>query len=297
MSRIEDLEVFIAVVELGSLTAVANRLSRPLQTVSRALAALEDDVGVELIHRTTRRSSPSEAGEIFYRRVKPAVDEIREARLEAAQRRLEPSGVLRIGAPALFAPRFLMPVVAEYMREYPAVEVDLDLSDAFVDLAASDLDMVVRIGDLADSSLTGKRLGGLRRVVFGAPSYLAARGRPTHPQDLKNHDCVTRLGDDRQGTWMFTIDGKSRGIKVGGSLRVNAMAAIYAAVGEGLGLGYSPLWQIEHLIADGSVEVVLEEFEPTPVPIHLLWRGGRAPTAKVRTFIDLLSRRLKLDHL
>lgn len=297
MGRIEDLEVFVAVVELGSLTAAANRLSRPLQTVSRSLATLEDDVGVELVHRTTRRSSPSEAGEIFYRRVKPAIDEIREARLEAARRRLEPSGVLRIGAPALFAPRFLMPIVAEYMRQYKEVEVELDLSDAFVDLVGGGLDMVVRIGDLADSSLTGKRLGGLRRVVFGAPSYLAARGRPKHPHDLKHHDCVTRLGDDRQGTWMLTIDGKSRGIKVGGPLRVNAMAAIYAAVGEGLGLGYSPLWQIEHLIADGRVEVVLEEFEPAPVPLHILWREGRVPTAKVRTFIDLLSKRLKLDHL
>ena len=297
MGRIEDLEVFVAVVELGSLTAAANRLSRPLQTVSRALAALEEDIGVELIHRTTWHSSPSEAGAIFYRRVKPAVDEIREARLEAAQRRLEPSGVLRIGAPALFAPRFLMPIVAEYMRQYPKVEVELDLSDAFVDLAGGGLDMVLRIGDLADSSLTGKRLGGLRRVVFGAPSYLAARGRPKHPQDLKHHDCVTRLGEDRQGMWMLTVDGKPRGVKVSGPLRVNAMAAIYAAVGEGLGLGYSPLWQIEHLIADGRVEVVLEEFEPAPVPLHILWREGRAPTAKVRTFIDLLSRRLKLDHL
>ncbi|WP_312364225.1 LysR family transcriptional regulator [Ensifer sp.] len=297
MSRIEDLEAFVAVVEFGSLTAAANRLQRPLQTVSRALAALEEDIGVELIHRTTRRSTPSEAGETFYRRVKPAIDEIHEARLEAAQRLLEPSGVLRIGAPALFAPRFLMPIVAEYMRRYPEVEVELDLSDAFVDLAEDSLDMVVRIGDLADSSLTGRRLGGLRRVVFGAPSYFATRGRPSHPQDLRHHDCVTRPGDDRQGIWMFTIDGKPRGIKVGGPLRVNAMAAIYAAVGEGLGLGFSPLWQIEHLIAAGRVEVVLEEFEPAPVPIHILRREGRAPTAKVRTFIDLLSKRLKLDHL
>lgn len=297
MSRIEDLEVFVAVVELGSLTAAANRLARPLQTVSRALAALEDDIGVELIHRTTRRSTPSEAGEIFYRRIKPAVDEIREARLEAAQRRLEPSGVLRVGAPALFAPRFLMPIVAEYMRQHRKVEVELDLSDAFVDLADGGLDMVVRIGDLADSGLMGKRLGALRRVVFGTPSYFANHGRPKHPHELKQHNCVVRSGGDRSGAWMFTIDGKPREIKVSGPLRVNAMTAVYAAVSEGLGLGYSPLWQIEHLIAEGRVEIVLEEFEPAPVPIHVLWREGRAPTAKVRTFIDLLGKRLKLDHL
>lgn len=297
MSRIEDLEVFVAVVELGSLTAAASRLARPLQTVSRALAALEDDIGVELIHRTTRRSTPSEAGEIFYRRIKPAVDEIREARLEAAQRRMEPSGVLRIGAPALFAPRFLMPIVAEYMRKHRKVEVELDLSDAFVDLADGGLDMVVRIGDLADSGLMGKRLGALRRVVFGTPSYFADHGRPMHPNELKQHNCVVRSGGDRPGAWMFSIDGKPREVKVAGPLRVNAMTAIYAAVCEGLGIGYSPLWQIEHLIAEGRVEIVLQEFEPAPVPIHVLWREGRVPTAKVRTFIDLLSKRLKLDHL
>ncbi|OCP04241.1 MULTISPECIES: LysR family transcriptional regulator [unclassified Ensifer] len=297
MSRIEDLETFLAIVEQGSLTGAAKRLGRPLQTVSRSLATLETDIGVELVHRTTRRSVPSEAGGSFYQRIKPAVEEIKEAREEAAQRRSEPSGVLRLGAPNLFAPRFLMPVVAEYMRRYPQVEVDLDLSDAFVDLTASGLDMVIRIGDLADSGLTGKRLGALRRVVFGAPSYFARCGRPSHPLELAEHSCVTRTVDERPGGWMFTIDGRARAVKVRGAFRTNSMNAIYAAVEQGLGLGYSPLWQIKHLIDAGRVETILEPFEPAPVPIHALWLEGRSPNAKIRCFLDLLGERLKLDRL
>lgn len=297
MSRIEDLEAFLAIVEQGSLTAAAKRLGRPLQTVSRSLAMLEADLGVELVHRTTRRSMPSEAGQSFYRRIKPAVEEIHEAREEAAQRRSEPSGVLRLGAPALFAPRFLMPVIAEYMARYPRVEVDLDLADAFVDFAGSGLDMVVRIGELADSGLTGKRLGALRRVVFGAPSYFARFGRPAHPLELARHNCITRTVDERPGGWMFTIDGRPRAVKVSGTFRTNAMNAIYAAVEAGLGLGYSPLWQIKHLIDEGKVEIVLEAFEPAPVPIHALWLEGRSPSAKIRRFLDLLGEQLKLDRL
>lgn len=297
MSRIEDLEAFLAIVEQGSLTAAAKRLGRPLQTVSRSLAMLEADVGVELVHRTTRRSMPSEAGESFYLRVKPAVEQIHEAREEVAQRRSEPSGVLRLGAPSLFAPRFLMPVIAEYMAKYPQVEVDLDLSDAFVDLAASGLDLVVRIGDLQDSGLTGKRLGALRRVVFGSTAYFARFGRPVHPQELSAHRCVTRTGDERPGVWMFTIDGRARAFKVSGAVRTNSMNAIYAAVEQGLGLGFSPLWQIKDLIDAGKVETVLEDFEPAPVPIHALWLEGRTPSAKIRRFLDLLGERLKLDRL
>jgi DNA-binding transcriptional LysR family regulator len=181
MSRMDDFEAFIAIVEHGSLTAAARRLNRSLQSISRSLATLEESVGVELVHRTTRHSTPSEAGAVFFHRIKPAVDEINEAKLEAANQRSEPSGILRLAAPVLFGPAFLMPIVADYMRMYPRVEVDLQLSDAFVDLGAEGLDLAIRIGDLPDSSLRAKRLGALRRVVFGAPSYFSLHGQPPHP--------------------------------------------------------------------------------------------------------------------
>ncbi|WP_088159168.1 LysR family transcriptional regulator [Achromobacter xylosoxidans] len=296
MSRLEDLEAFIHIAETGSLTKAARHLGRSLQAVSRSLAALEEDVGVQLVHRTTRHCSLSEAGEAFLRRVKPAMEEIGEARLEVADRRAAPSGILRVGAPVLFGPDFLVPIIAQYMRAYPQIEVDLQLTDSFVDLAAEGLDLVVRIADLPDSGLQGRRLGALRRVVFGAPSYFEERGRPAHPSELRQHDCIVRTIDQRSGQWAFEIDGKRRSVGVRGPFRTNTMAAIYSAVGAGLGIGYSPLWQIRHLLDAGLVEVILEAFESKPVPIHVLWQEHRLPPAKVRAFIDYLAAGLKLDR-
>ncbi len=297
MSRLEDLEAFIQIAETGSLTEAARRLDRSLQAVSRSLASLEDGVGVQLVHRTTRHSALSEAGEAFYRRVKPAMLEIRDAWLDAADRRAQPSGILRIGAPTLFGPDFLVPIIAEYMEANPQVEVDLQLTDALVDLAGEGLDLVVRIADLPNSSLQGRKLGELRRVVFGAPSYFDRCGRPTHPVELRRHACIVRTVDSRPGQWAFHINGKKRVIGVGGAFRSNTMSAVYAAVSSGLGLGYSPLWQIMQLVDAAQVQIVLQEFEPKPVPIHALWQENRLPPAKVRAFVDLLTRRLKIDNL
>ncbi|KDC47737.1 transcriptional regulator, LysR family [Bordetella bronchiseptica M85/00/2] len=187
MSRLEDLETFIHIAEAGSLTQAARRLDRSLQAVSRTLAALEQDLGVQLVHRSTRRLALSEAGQAYYHRIKPAIAAIAQARLDIAERRAAPSGTLRVGAPVLFGPDFLVPVIADYMRAYPQVHVDLQLTDAFADLADEGLDLVVRIGDLPDSGLQGRRLGALRRVVFGAPAYFAQHGRPTHPEELRQH--------------------------------------------------------------------------------------------------------------
>ncbi|MBB4188131.1 LysR family transcriptional regulator [Sinorhizobium terangae] len=297
MDRLEDYEAFLAIVEHGSLTTAARHLNRSLQSVSRSLATLEASVGVELVHRTTRRSKPSEAGMTFYQRIKPAIEELEQAKLEAANRRIQPSGILRLGAPVLFGPEFLMPIVARYMHRYPDVEVDLLLSDAFVDLAAENIDLVVRIGELPDSNLRARRLGKLRRVVFGAPSYLDRHGRPRHPSDLANHHCILRTVGQRFGEWMFEIDGKPRAVKVTGPLRVDSMISIYAAVSQGLGLGYSPLWQIRRLVDQGQVEIVLESFESVPVPIHALWKEGRTMPAKVRAFLDMLATELDLRDL
>lgn len=297
MSRIDDFEAFVAIVEQGSLTAAARRLNRTLQSVSRSLATLEESIGVELVHRTTRRSTPSEAGAAFFHRVKPAIDEINEAKLQAANQRSEPSGILRMSAPVLFGPDFLVPVIADYMRTYPRVEVDLQLSDGFVDLGAEGLDLAIRIGNLPDSSLRAKRLGALRRVVFGAPCYFERRGRPAHPFELSQHNCIVRTVDAHPGEWMFQIEGKPRTVKVAGTLRSNLMTSIYAAAIHGLGLGYTPLWQIRHLVDDGRLELVLTEFEPVPVPIHALWPEGRSSSAKLRAFVDMLASRLELKSL
>src|SRR4051812_37584512 len=162
----EHIETFLAVIEEGSQTTAARRLGRSLQSVSRSLGALERSVGVELVRRTTRRSNATEAGLGFYQRIKPALAQIQEARLEVSNRRAEPAGLLRIGASVSFAPLYLVPAVAAFMKRHPQIDVELKLSDRFVDLVDEDLDLAIRIADMSDSTLQARRLGQLRRVMF-----------------------------------------------------------------------------------------------------------------------------------
>lgn len=297
MTRVDDLEAFVAIVEKGGQTAAARHLRRSLQSINRSLAALERGVGVELVRRSTRRSGPTEAGHAFYRRVKPALTEIEAAKLEAADKRAEPSGLLRIGAPTAFAATHVAPVIADFMERHPNIEMELRASDRPVDLLEQGLDLAVRIRELPDSSLRARRLGELRVVVFGAPAYFAAHGRPERPDDLARHQCVVRVTEGGSEAWPFRVNGRPRSVRVGGRLRTDSTPAIHAAVSRGVGLGLAPLWQIRGLVDRGEVEVVLEAFEATKLPIHAVWPPTRVPMAKTRLFVDLLAARLKRERL
>jgi DNA-binding transcriptional LysR family regulator len=297
MNRLDDIEAFVSVVDEGSLTAAARRLRRSLQSISRSLATLEQSVGVELVRRTTRQSRPTEAGTAFYRRVKPALLEITEAKLEAADQQIEPSGLLRIGAPVLFAPTYLVPVIAAFMQRYQDIEVELELSDSFVDLSERNLDLAVRIGELPDSDLKAKPLGTLRRVAFGAPAYFAKHGRPRHPRELAQHRCVVRTAGGNDAKWPFLVDGKLQTVRVKGTFRTDSTAALYAAASLGLGIGFTPLWQIRSLVDQGKVELILSKFEPPPVPIRIVWSASKVAPAKTRLFTDFIAKRLKLERL
>lgn len=289
----DDIAAFLAIVETGSQTAAAQQLRRSLQAVNRSLAALERSIGVQLIARTTRRSSPTETGLAFYRRVKPALAEIDDASIEALNRQAEPYGRLRIGAPTLFAHAHVVPAVCEFMTRYPRVEVELKVSDRKVDLLDEQLDLAVRIRDLPDSDLKARRIGELRMVFYGAPAYFQRRGRPRHPDELARHDCVLRTVDPDAESWPFRVSGRRRNVHVRGRFRTDSGAATHAAVAGGLGIGMAPLWQIRALVDDGSVELVLEDYETARTPIYAVLPPARTPPAKTRLFTDLLAARLK----
>lgn len=297
MDRLDDLEAFLAVVEKGSLSAAARHLQRSLQSVSRSLAALERSLDVELVQRTTRRSTLTEAGLAFYARVKPALSEINAARRDIAGARIEPSGQLRIGAPVLFAPAFMVPAIQAFLERFPAVEVELRVSDRMVDPLAEGLDLAVRIRELPNSSLKTRRLGSLRVVAFGSPGYFARRGRPQHPDDLAGHECVLRQTEGTTETWPFQIRGRRKAVRVHGRFRTDSMAAMHAAVAGGLGIGFTPLWQIRSLVDAGVVEVILEDFEGAKIPINAVWPASRFPLIKTRLFVDLLAAQLKHEGL
>lgn len=297
MHRLADLEAFLAVVERGGQTAAARQLGRSLQSINRSLTALERNLGVVLVQRTTRRSRPTEAGLAFHRRVKPAIAEIAEAALEAADSRAAPSGLLRIGAPLAFAGAHVAPAAGDFLARYPGTEIEIRASDRPVDILAEGLDLAVRIRELADSGLKARRLGDLRIAVFAAPSYLARHGRPRHPDDLARHQCVVRQVESGTETWPFQIRGRRRSARVQGRARSDSTAATIALVASGAGLGLAPLWQIRELVDRGAVELVLEKFEAAKVPIFAVSPPGRLPATKATLFIDLLAARLKQARL
>jgi DNA-binding transcriptional LysR family regulator len=297
MTRIEDFEAFAAIVEKGSLTAAARHLGRSLQSVSRSLGSLERAVGVELVRRTTRRSSPTDAGAAFHRRLSAALAEIEAAQLEASNLRADATGLLRATGSTAFAPLYVVPALPAFLKAHPRVEVELDLSDGYVDLVGEGFDLAVRIGDLPDSSLKARRLADSRRVVFGAPSYFAEHGRPRRPEDLKRHQCIVRTAAREGNAWPFKVAGRLKSVTVAGRFRTSsAMAANEAAV-RGLGIANAPLWQVRTLVDRGAVELILTRFEPPPVPIHAVWPATRVLPARTQLFIEFLAARLKGEPL
>jgi DNA-binding transcriptional LysR family regulator len=297
MDRIEDFQAFVAIVDRGSLTAAANQLGRSLQSVSRSLAALEREVGVELIQRTTRRSNPTDAGLAFYRRLAAALAEIEAAKRETSDRRAEATGLLRITASSAFAPLYVVPALPGFLKAHPRVEIDLDLSDSYVDLVGEGFDLAVRIGELPDSSLKARLLAHSRRVMFAAPSYLAAHGRPRRPEDLKQHQCIVRTAARDGNTWPFKVDGKIRGVKVAGRFRTSGALAANEAAARGLGIATAPLWQVRWLVDRGAVELILTRYEPPPASIHAVWPATRVLPARTQLFIDFLAAHLKNERL
>lgn len=297
MDRLNDIEAFLAIVEKGGLTAAARHLRRSLQSISRSLTTLERSIGVDLVRRTTRRSHPTEAGLAFYRRVKPALTEIKDARLEATSEQAELTGLLRVGGPAMFAAAHIVPVICELVARHPKIEIELKVSDREVDLVAERLDIAVRIREMRDSTLKARKLGELRVVAFGAPSYFVRHGRPRHPDELARHECVVRLTNGDDETWPFRIAGRRRLIKVSGRLRSDSTAAANAAVACGAGIGFAPLWQVRNLVDRGEAEIILEDFEVARVPIHAVWVPTKVPLAKAQLFADSLIARLKSERL
>jgi len=297
VDRIADFQAFVAIVDKGSLTAAAKQLGRSLQSISRSLATLEGDLGVELIARTTRRSAATEAGLAFYRRVGAALSEIEAAKLETSNRRSEPVGLLRITCSTVFAPLYVVPAVCAFLESHPKVDIDLDMSDGYVDLISQGFDLAIRIGELPDSSLKARRLADLRRVVFAAPDYFAKHGRPKVPGDLARHQCLVRTSARDSDAWPFLFGGRLKAVKVAGRFRSSGALAVNEAAVQGLGIANAPLWQVRALVDRGVVELVLTRFEPPRVPVHAVWPATRLLPAKTQLFLNYLAARLKAERL
>lgn len=293
MNRLESMGVLLAVVDAGSLSAAGRSLGMPLATVSRKISELEAALKTQLLIRSTRQLTLTESGRSYIAACRRILEDVNEAERTAAGEYMEPRGELIMTAPMVFGRLHVLPVLCEFLQAYPEVQVRLALGDRNFNLLEDHVDLALRIGALPDSGLITTQLGSLRRVACASPTYLSKRGVPERVQDLAAHDCVSFDVLSAGDIWRFRLEGAETTVKTHPRLTVStAEAAIDAAVA-GLGVTCVLSYQVESALSAGDLRLILEPFEPAPVPVSLLYaRQSRLPL-KLRALLDKLIPRLR----
>lgn len=288
------MEVFVRAMRLGGLSAAARELDLSPTMASRHLQALEERLGVTLVHRTTRRLSLTEAGAIYLDKAERILDDLREADAEVTAQGVAVEGLLRVSAPVAFGTQHVAALVAEFHRMHPGVTVELGLSDRYVDLLEEGWDMAIRIGRLADSSLVARKLADMHLCVCASREYLDKHGVPRTLDDLAEHDCMGYTLTTATGTgyWQFGTDGEVR-VPVRGSLHADNGEALVRAAIAGQGLVYGPRFLAATAIAAGQlVEVALDTPLMALGAMHALTHERRRRAAKTRAWIEFLAQRI-----
>jgi len=293
LDRITGMQIFVRVAALGSLSAAARSLGISQTMATKHVGAIEERLGVKLLHRTTRRLSLTEAGRRYLESAERILAEVEEAEATASAERVEVRGMLRVNAPLSFGFREVAPLMAEFSRLHPAVTVDLGLNDRFVDLIEEGWDVAVRIGRMRDSTMIARRIAPCRLVVCASPAYLVARGTPKSVADLSQHNCLgytlsEGLGPDE---WAFGGDGKVK-VSIKGNLRVNNGDALVAAAIAGQGIIYEPTFVASDALRAGHLIALTLDHPPLELPgVFAAYPANRHPPAKVRAFVDFLAQR------
>jgi len=298
MDIVAAMQVFVRVAEAGGFTSVARETRTTQPTVSRLVAALEDHLGARLFHRSTRAVSLTDDGKQFYELARHALEAIAEAENAIGKRRTRAFGRLRLSIPVAFGRLHIAPRMPAFLELNPEVQVELVMSDNFVDLVGEAIDLAVRIGEIADPTLIARRIGTTRRVTVASRRYLERRGEPGHPADLAAHDCIiyTRLATGNE--WHFAGPDGEIVIPVQGRYHADNSEGVREGVLGGLGIGVIPIWLFkEDEIARGEVRVILKDFEPTSLPIHAVYPSRRLVPTKVRAMIEFLASEFGLDPL
>ena len=291
--RLPDLEawaMFAAVVEHRSFTDAAKALSVSKATVSKAITRLEQHLDTSLFNRTSRRLALTESGKRLATHAARILEEGQAAEEAARQDTAELSGTIRLGAPMTFGLLRIAPLVAEFAKLHPAVDVDLHLSDARIDMVEMGLDATLRIADMPDSSLRARRLGDVKLHVIASPSYLAERGRPTHPSDLGTHDCLCYSNAPTPDVWRFAGPGQQNVvIQVRSRITVNSGDAMLPALRAGIGIARLPDFIVGDGLASGELEEVLIDWRPPPLGLHLVTPPSRLRPARVEALLDFIT--------
>ncbi len=286
MDRFESMSAFVAVAKARGFSAAARELGIPLATINRRVIDLERDLGVRLLHRSTRQVILTETGQDFFVTCERILDELREAHEAATGETRAPKGVLTITAPMGFGRLHLQPVALEFLAAYPDVTLKLLLVDRVANLVEENIDLALRISELPDSSLVARPLGHVQMLVTASPAYLERRGIPQEPADLMRHDCIAWSSVEPLNSWWFRDGTTDRKFPVHTRLSTTSADSAISAAHTGLGLVQTPSYQAEPGLRDGRLALVLRDFECVPTPVSLVYaRQGLLPL-KLRAFID-----------
>jgi DNA-binding transcriptional LysR family regulator len=289
MDRIEAMQAFVAVAERQGFAPAARKLKLSPSAITRLVAALEERLGARLLQRTTRSVALTDAGARYLERARRILADVEEAERAAESERTQPSGRLVVSAPVGFGRLHVSPVMSAYLKRYPDVAGELRLEDRMVSLVEDGVDLAVRIGDLADSSLVARQVGTMRRIVVASPAYLKARGEPRTPAALASHDTIQFGATAGVAEWHFLDGGKDVRISYAPRFTSNSSDAAIQYAEEGGGLTRVMAYQAAASLKAGKTRVVLEKFEVPPVPINIIYPTSRLLSAKVRAFIDLVT--------
>lgn len=290
--RLETMSLLIAAVEAGSLSAAARQLGLPLATLSRRLADFETSLGAELMVRTARGLSLTEAGESYLAACRRILEDVAEADLAAKGEFQAPRGRLTITAPLVFGRLHVLPVALEFLRAFPKIDLRMEQADRNTDILEEHIDLAIRIGAPGDLGLITRGVGKVRRVICASPDYLARHGAPTDPAHLSHHDCITFDNLMSAEQWSFDMADRQRTVSIHSRLVVNTAEAAIDAAAAGLGLTRVLSYQIAEFVRSGRLVIVLDRFEPPALPVSLLHVRRPMMPQKVRAFLDFAGPRL-----
>ena len=293
MDRLEAMSLVVAVNETGSFSAASRKLAVPVATVSRNVSELETHLKAELFQRSSRRMSLTDAGRSYIDACKRIIEQVEEAERELSGEYNSPKGDLAITAPWGLGHTHLLPLTVEFLSEYPDISLRLALTDRIVSMVDENIDVAVRIGALPDSTMIATRVGSIRIVVCASPAYLAARGRPKTLDDLRDHDCITIDDVASPTAWKFANGNRSIAVPIRTRLTVNTSEAAVLAAVAGAGLARVMSYKIDAAKRAGTLDVVLEEFEPEPLPAHIVHAQRKVTPVKLRAFLNWVTPRLK----
>jgi DNA-binding transcriptional LysR family regulator len=293
MDRIESMSVIVTIAEAGSLSAASRKLRMPVPTVSRKLSELEGRLKTQLFQRTSRQVSLTDAGRSYVEACKRIIEQVDDAEREASGEYRTPTGDLTVTSPWGLGHLHLLPLSCEFLNVYPDIALRLLLSDRVLNPVENKIDVAIRIGPLADSSMIATRIGSVRVVACASPEYLAARGRPESPGDLSNHDCITVDETGVPRSWNFAQGGGEFAAPIRTRLTVNTSEAAVEAAIEGAGIARVMSYKMEAARRTGRLAIILTDFEKEPLPVHIVYTERKPTPLKLRVFLNWLTPRLK----